>query len=73
MPHLLQYVISGTYFGKVKIHGKAFRQSLETTVWTTAPLKLNAFLKDKRENHNEVDPPLFKEAWERFDQEAETE
>ena len=54
VPHLLQYVISGNYFGKVKINGKTVRQSLETTGWTTAQLKLNDFLKEKRENRNAV-------------------
>jgi hypothetical protein len=66
VPHLLQYVISGNYFGKVKINGKTFRQSLQTTVWTTAQLKLNDFLKEHRENRNKVDPPKFSEAVELF-------
>jgi integrase len=69
VPHLLQYVISGNYFGKVKIKGKVFRQSLETTVWTTAQLRLNEFLKDHRENRNKVDPPKFGEAVEDYKQE----
>jgi hypothetical protein len=55
VPHLLQYVISGNYFGKVKINGKTIRQSLETTVWSTAQLRLNDFLKEHRENRNKVD------------------
>ena len=62
VPHLLQYVISGNYFGKVKINGKSIRKSLETSVWTTAQLRLNDFLKEHRENRNKVDPPKFKEA-----------
>jgi integrase len=62
VPHLLQYVISGNYFGKVKINGKTIRQSLQTTVWTTAQLKLNDFLKEHRENRNKVDPPKISEA-----------
>jgi hypothetical protein len=62
VPHLLQYVISGNYFGKVKINGKTFRHSLKTTVWTTAQLRLNDFLKKHRENRNHVDPPKFSEA-----------
>jgi hypothetical protein len=40
VPHLLQYVISGNYFGKVKINGKTIRHSLKTTVWSTAQLAL---------------------------------
>jgi hypothetical protein len=47
---LLQYVSSGTYFARIKIKGKLIRQSLETTVWTTAQLHLVDFLKDKHAN-----------------------
>ena len=47
VPHLLQYVSSGTYFARVKIKGKISRESLETTVWSDALLKLVDFLKEK--------------------------
>jgi hypothetical protein len=47
VPHLLQYVSSGTYFARIKIKGKLIRESLETTVGTIAQLKLVDFLKDK--------------------------
>jgi len=60
VPHLLQYVISGNYFGKVKINGKTVRKSLQTTVWSNAQLKLNDFLKTHRENRNQVDPASSK-------------
>jgi len=66
VPHLLQYVISGNYFGKVKINGESIRKSLKTTVWSTAQLRLNDFLKEHRENRNKVDAPTFKEALELF-------
>ena len=66
VPHLLQYVISGNYFGKVKVNGKTIRKSLETSVWTTAQLRLNDFLKEHRENRNKVDAPTFKDAVELF-------
>lgn len=69
--HLLQYVASGNYFGKVKIKGKKVRKSLQTTVWTTAQLRLNDFLKEQRENRNRVDAPKFCEAVEWFKQEIE--
>ena len=71
VPHLLQYVISGNYFGKVKINGKTIRKSLQTTVWSTAQLRLNDFLKEHRENRNKVDPPRFSEAAEMFKRELE--
>jgi len=73
VPHLLQYVSSGNYFGKVKISGKVVRQSLETAVWTTAQLKLNDFLKENRENRNKVDPPKFSEAVELFKRELDND
>jgi hypothetical protein len=69
VPHLLQYVISGNYFGKVKINGKTVRTSLQTSVWSTAQLRLNDFLKEPRENRNDVDAPTFKEAVELFNTE----
>ncbi len=73
VPHLLQYVISGNYFGKVKIKGKKIRQSLQTSVWSTAQLRLNDFLKEHRENRNKVDPPKFSEVVEVFKQELESD
>jgi hypothetical protein len=47
-PHLLQYVSTGTYFARIKIKGKIYRESLETTVWTDAQLKLVDFRKEKQ-------------------------
>jgi len=48
VPNLLQYVSTGTYFGRVKIEGKIFRESLDTDVFTTAKLVLPDFIKKKR-------------------------
>jgi hypothetical protein len=73
VPHLLQYVISGNCFGKVKINGKTIRQSLQTTVWSTAQLKLNAFLKEHRENRSKVDLPNFSATAGQFKQELEND
>ncbi len=50
VPHLLLYVPSGSFFGRVKIGGKVIRQSLSTDVFTTAKLRLADFLKDQRKN-----------------------
>ena len=47
-PNLLQYVNTGAYFGRVKIEGKIFRESLETDVFTTAKLLLGDWIKKKR-------------------------
>src|ERR1035441_2699033 len=73
VPHLLQYVISGNYFGKVKINGRKIHQSLQTSVWSTAQLRLNDFLKEHRENRNKVEPPKFSEVVELFKQELEND
>jgi hypothetical protein len=32
VPHLLQYVTNGNYYGRIKIGGKLIRESLQTTV-----------------------------------------
>ena len=73
VPHLQQYVSSGIYFGKVKINGRKIKRSLETTVWTTAQLLLNDFLKEQRENRNKAEVPMFKEAWERYSRELDND
>jgi hypothetical protein len=39
VPHLLQYVSNGNYYGRIKIRGKVIRESLKTQVWTTAKLR----------------------------------
>jgi len=46
VPHLLQYVSSGTYFARIKIRGKIIRESLGTEIWSDAQLKLVDFLKE---------------------------
>ena len=48
VPNLVQYVPTGTYFGRVKIESKTFRESLKTGVFTTAKLLLGDFIKKKR-------------------------
>lgn len=32
VPNLSQYIATGLYFGRVKVNGKSFRESFETTV-----------------------------------------
>ena len=44
-PHLLQYVSNANYYARIKVNGKVIRESLKTTVWTTAKLRLADFLK----------------------------
>ncbi|MGC9944750.1 MAG: hypothetical protein ABSE48_23255 [Verrucomicrobiota bacterium] len=45
VPNLVQYISTGTYFGRVKIKGKPFRESLNTDVFTTAKLLLGDFIR----------------------------
>jgi hypothetical protein len=47
VPNLVQYISTGTYFGRVKIEGKTFRESLNTNVFTTAKLLLGDYIKKK--------------------------
>ena len=44
VPHLLQYVGNGNYYGRIKVGGKILRQSLQTCTWTTAKLRLADFV-----------------------------
>jgi len=53
VPHLLQYLNSGTYFARIKIKGKIIRESVEAKVWSAAQLKLVDFLKQKQSGINE--------------------
>ena len=62
VPHLLQYVSNGNYYGRIKIGGKVIRESLKTAVWTTAKLRLTDFLKKHQEARIRVDPPKFSAA-----------
>ena len=48
VPNLLQYVVAGTYYARCKVKGKPVRASLETTVFTTAKLRLPDKLKELR-------------------------
>jgi predicted metalloprotease with PDZ domain len=54
-------------------NGKLIRESLETTVWTTAKLKLADFLKERMEGRKKIAPPLFSEAVELFKRELESD
>ena len=50
VPHLLQYVPSGIFFGRIKLDGKIVRESLKTDTFTTAKLRLGDFIKKQRKN-----------------------
>jgi len=69
VPNLTQYVSNGNYYGRIKVGGKLIRESLKTTVWTTAKLRLADFQKRQQEAKADVVPPKFTEAVELFKQE----
>jgi integrase len=62
VPNLIQYVTTGVYFGRVKIEGKIFRESLETDVFTTAKLLLGDWIKAKRKRSARPVAGTFAEA-----------
>jgi hypothetical protein len=43
----VQYVNTGSYFGRVKIGGKTFREGLDTDVFTAAKLWVPALIKER--------------------------
>jgi hypothetical protein len=51
---LLQHVTSGTYYARTKVLGKPVRLSLETTVFSTARLRLPDKLKELRKPKAEI-------------------
>lgn len=71
VPHLLQYVPNGNYYGRIKVGGKVIRETLKTDVWTTAKLRLTDFLKEHQEARSPVESPKFSEAVELFKQDLE--
>lgn len=69
VPHLLQYISSGTYFARIKLNGKIIRESLETKVWSVAQLRLVDFLKKKQEDRTATDDQVsFRESVDLFKQ-----
>jgi len=48
--NLIRYIPSGTYFARVRVHGKLIRKSLKTNVLTVAKLRLADFEKSERQN-----------------------
>jgi integrase len=69
VPNLVQYVSTGTYYGRVKIDGKVFRESLGTDVFTTAKLLLGDFIKKKRKRASHPVPGTFAVAREAYEAE----
>ena len=66
VPHLLQYVINGNYYGRINVGGKLIRKSLGTSVWSEAKVMLLDFLKDcsgTKQNHV---APVFRDVVELY-------
>jgi hypothetical protein len=71
---LLQYVSTGSFYGRVKVDGKLYRESLETNVFSTARLKLSDFARAKMRKHRQVETPVtFAEARALHEQDLENE
>jgi hypothetical protein len=73
VPHLLQYVSNGNYYARIKANGKIIRESLKTSVWTTAKLKLTDVVKKHQEARGTLISPKFSEAVEVFKRELESD
>lgn len=73
VPHLLQYVSSGTYYARLKIEGKIIRRSLNTDVFTTAKLRLLDFLKNQKERPSAATAPTFAEARQIYEQQLDSD
>ena len=50
VPNWVQYVNTGSYFGRVKIGGKTFREGLDPDVFTTAKLWVARLKKETAQN-----------------------
>jgi hypothetical protein len=65
-------LLAGDY-ARVKVGGKIIRRSLETSVWTTAKLKLLDFLREQRHECSAGLAPSFKEALAAYEQELDAD
>ncbi|MGH7973768.1 MAG: tyrosine-type recombinase/integrase [Limisphaerales bacterium] len=72
VPHLLQYVPNGNYYGRIKVDGKILRKSLETDTWTKAKLRLTDFVQKHQGVRNPGSAPKFSAAVELFKRDLDT-
>ncbi len=74
VPNLLQYVNTGKFYGRVKVDGKLYRESLETDVFSVAKLKLGDFVKAKTRKRRQVGAPVtFAEARALYEQDLDAD
>jgi hypothetical protein len=72
VPNLLQYVSTGTFYGRVTVDGKIYRESLDTTVYSVAKQQLPDFVKEKLRKKRQVGAPAtFSEARKLYEQDLE--
>ena len=74
VPNLVQYISTGTFYGRVKVDGKLYRESLKTTVYSIAKLKLPDFVKSKLRKKRQTGAPVsFGEARKLYEQDLESD
>ena len=74
VPNLLQYISTRTFYGRVKVHSKIYRESLATTVYSVAKQRLPDFIKAKLRKKPLVGgPATFGEARKCYEQDLEND
>jgi hypothetical protein len=74
VPNLLQDVNTGTFYGRVTVDGKIYRESLETFVYSVAKQKLPDFVKTKLRKKRQVGAPAtFGEARKLYEKDLEND
>ena len=64
----MQNAPKGTFYARIKLRGKTIRRSLQTTVFSTARLRLLDFLKQQKQSIRPVQAPImFREARELYE------
>jgi integrase len=74
VPNLLQYVSTGTFYGRATVDGKIYRESLKTTVFSVAKQKLPDYVKEKLRKKRQIGAPAtFAEARKLYEQDLEND
>ena len=74
VPNLLQYVSTGTFYGRATVDGKIYRESLKTTVFSVAKQKLPDYLKEKLRKKRQIGAPAtFAGARQLYEQDLEND
>ncbi len=74
VPNLLQYVSTGTFYGRATVDGKIYRESLKTTVLSVAKQKLSDYVKEKLRKKRQIGAPAtFAESRKLYEQDLEND